>query len=85
MADQEYVSIVLTRTTPRVDVAPETALVSVQLLRDMGGGYFVGPDVIFVGHDPDGVAVYYQIVGWHPTEKALIVRRYTDLTLVAEG
>ena len=80
MADQRYDDIVITRGAPRVDEAPEYALIEIALLCDMAGGYFISQDVIFIGLDQGDEAIYYRVVGWNCDEKALVVQRWTDST-----
>ena len=73
MADQEYGDVVVTHIAPRVDAAPERALLSVAFLRDMHGMFMTGPDTLYVGHDAADQPVCYRITGWSAEHQSLIV------------
>lgn len=71
MAEQRDV-IRVTHHAPTVDHAPDRALLSLAAIAAMP--WLPDADRIYVGHDDTG-PVYYQVVGWDATERALIVER----------
>lgn len=60
-----------------VEQSPPRALVTLALLQQAHplGMQVLGPDEIRIGTDP---AVYYQVVGWDPEDRALIVARIDE-------
>jgi hypothetical protein len=74
-SSETYRQVIFTRHVATVVEAPELALLSVNLLRQLDTVYFAGPDLLYIGNLEDGTKVHYRITGWDTDQKALIMQR----------
>lgn len=73
----EYGTPQIVHRAPEVTHAPDRILIPIAALPSWTDSWLPAPDVVYLGHDPDGQPVYYRITGWDADAQALTAERTT--------
>lgn len=74
MDEISYGTVIITDNTPIITQAPEYTLAHPNIFASSRVSWR-GNDIFFLGNDPQGIPVQYQILGWHTEQKALICKK----------